>query len=75
MSNRLKQILFSLILIVIAILMMPTVIKGVTTVMATANLSDYTGAGDIVKLIPLLSVVGIIIVAIVNGMYALKKND
>jgi hypothetical protein len=36
---------------------------------------DYDGVNDITALIPLLVVVGLFIVAIFNGMWALKQGD
>lgn len=35
----------------------------------------YSGVNAIVNLLPLLVVVGLIIVAILNGLWAIKKND
>lgn len=37
--------------------------------------TDYNGVNAIVGLIPLLVVVGLIIVAIVNGLWSMKKGD
>lgn len=75
MTNKVKGILFSVILIVIALLMLPIVISSVGDVLAIAGISAYNGVEAIVGLIPLLVVVGIVIVAIINGLWAMKKED
>lgn len=75
MTNKVKGILFSVILIVIALLMMPIVISSVQDVLAITGVSTFNGVEAIVGLIPLLVVVGIIIVAIINGLWAMKKTD
>lgn len=75
MTNRVKGILFSVILIVIALLMLPIVISSVGDVLAITGISAYNGVEAIVGLIPLLVVVGIIIVAVINGLWAMKKTD
>ncbi len=75
MTDKLKTILVSMMLVVISVLMLPTVITSVTSIMTTDNLSDYTGTSSMVKLIPLLVTIGIIIVAVVNTMFAFKKKD
>jgi hypothetical protein len=75
MTSKVKGILFSVILIVIALLMMPIVIDSVGDVLAVTGVSSYNGVEAIVGLIPLLVVVGIIIVAIINGLWAMKKGD
>ena len=74
MTERVKGILFSVILIVIALLMMPIVIDGVGDVLAITGISAYNGVEAITGLIPLLVVVGIVIVAILNGLWAMKKS-
>ncbi len=75
MTNRVKGILFSVILIVIALLMLPIVIDSVGDVLAITGISAYNGVEAIVGLIPLLVVVGLIIVAIINGLWSMKKTD
>jgi hypothetical protein len=75
MTGKVKGILFSVILIVIALLMLPIVIDSVTAVLAITGVSSFNGVEAIVGLIPLLVVVGIIIVAIINGLWAMKKGD
>lgn len=75
MTNKVKGVLFSVILIVIALLLLPIVISSVGDVLAITGVSAYNGVEAIVGLIPLLVVVGIIIVAIINGLWALKKED
>jgi hypothetical protein len=75
MTNKVKGILFSVILIVIALLMLPIVIDSVADVLAITGISSFNGVEAIVGLIPLLVVVGIIIVAIINGLWAMKKTD
>lgn len=75
MTNKVKGILFSVILIVIALLMLPIVISSVQDVLAITGVSTFNGVEAIVGLIPLLVVVGIIIVAIINGLWAMKKTD
>lgn len=75
MTNKVKGILFSVILIVIALLMLPIVISSVGDVLAITGISAYNGVEAIVGLIPLLVVVGIVIVAIINGLWAMKKED
>lgn len=75
MTSKVKGILFSVILIVIALLLMPIVISSVGDVLAMTGISSYNGVEAIVGLIPLLVVVGIIIVAIINGLWAMKKED
>jgi hypothetical protein len=55
--------------------MMPIVIDGVGDVLAITGISAYNGVEAITGLIPLLVVVGIIIVAVINGLWALKKAD
>lgn len=75
MSSKVKGILMSVILIVIALLMLPLVIDGVGDVLAITGISAYNGVEAIVGLIPLLVVVGIIIVAIINGLWAMKQGS
>ena len=75
MTNKVKGILFSVILIVIALLMLPIVIDSVAEVLAITGISAYNGVEAIIGLVPLLVVVGIIIVAIINGLWAMKKSD
>jgi hypothetical protein len=75
MTGKVKGILFSVILIVIALLMLPIVIDSVTAVLAITGVSSFNGVEAIVGLIPLLVVVGIIIVAIINGLWAMKKEE
>lgn len=74
MSGQFKGILLSAICVIFAIVLLPTVIEQTTTVMGTANLADYTGTSSFVKLLPLLTVVGLIIVAVFNTMYTVRKN-
>jgi hypothetical protein len=74
MTAKVKGILFSVILIVIALLMLPIVISSVGDVLAITGISAYNGVEAIVGLIPLLVVVGIIIVAIINGLWAMKQD-
>jgi hypothetical protein len=75
MTNRVKGILFSVILIVIALILMPLVIDSTADVLAITGISSFAGVEAITGLIPLLVTVGIIIVAIINGLWAMKKND
>ena len=75
MTSKVKGILFSVILIVIALLMLPIVIDSTGDVLAITSISSYNGVEAIVGLIPLLVTVGIIIVAIINGLWAMKKGD
>lgn len=75
MTERIKGILFSVILIVIALLLLPIVINGVGDVLAITGISGYTGVEAFVGLIPLFVVVGIVIVAIFNGLWAMKKGQ
>jgi hypothetical protein len=72
-TEKIKGLLFSVILIVVALLLLPIVINGVGTILSM-SLSSYTGVSAIVALIPLLVVIGIVIVAIINGMWAMKKG-
>lgn len=74
MSSKFKGILISVILVVFALVMLPIVIEQTTDVMDTANLSDYTGTSSFVKLIPLLVVVGLMIVAVFNTLYTMRKG-
>lgn len=74
MTNRIKGILFSVILIVVALLLLPIVIDGVADVLAVTGISDYAGVEAITGLIPLFVVIGIVIVAILNGLWAMKKG-
>jgi len=74
-TERVKGILFSVILIVIALLLLPIVIDSVADVLSIAGISSFNGVEAIVGLIPLLVVVGIIIVAIINGLWAMKKGE
>jgi hypothetical protein len=74
MTDRIKGILFSVILIVIALLLLPVVIDSVGAVLAITGVSAYQGVEAITGLIPLFVVVGIIIVAILNGLWAMKKG-
>lgn len=74
MSAKLKGILMSVILIVIALLMLPIVIDGVGDVLAITGISSYNGVEAIVGLVPLLVVVGIILVAVINGLWAMKQG-
>ena len=73
MTEKIKGLLFSVILIVVALLLLPIVIGGVQTILSM-SLSAFTGVAAITALIPLLVVIGIIIVAIINGMWAMKKG-
>lgn len=75
MTERIKGILFSVILIVIALLLLPVVIDSVGAVLAITGVSAYQGVEAITGLIPLFVVVGIVIVAILNGLWAMKKNN
>jgi len=74
MTAGIKGILFSVILIVIALLLLPIVIDGVSDVLAMTGISSYVGVEAFTGLIPLFVVVGIVIVAIFNGLWALKKD-
>ena len=75
MTTRVKGILFSVILIVIALILMPLVIDSVGDVLAITGISAYNGVEAITGLIPLLVVVGIVIVAIVNGLWTMKNKE
>jgi len=72
MDKQFKQILVSVILIVLSLLLLPIVIDGVGDVLAITGISAYSGVEAIVGLIPLLVVVGMIIVAVINGLWALR---
>jgi len=74
MSEKVKGILMSVILIVISLLMLPIVIDSTGDVLAITGISSYSGVESIVGLIPLLVTVGIVIVAIINGLWAMKKG-
>ena len=74
MTDRIKGILFSVILIVVALLLLPIVIDGVGDVLAITGISGYAGVEAITGLIPLFVVIGIVIVAILNGLWAMKKG-
>ena len=74
MTDRIKGILFSVILIVVALLLLPIVIAGVGDVLAITGISSYAGVEAITGLIPLFVVIGIVIVAILNGLWAMKKG-
>ena len=75
MTEKVKGIMFSVILIIIALLLLPIVINGVNDVIGTTSaLSPYPGTEAIIGLIPLLVVVGIVIVAVINGLWAIKKG-
>jgi len=67
--------MMSVILIVLALLLLPMVIDGVGDVLAINGVSAYSGVESIVGLIPLLVVVGMIIVAIINGLWVLKTRQ
>ena len=73
MTTKFKGVLLSVILIVIGLLMLPIAIDAVADVLAITGISAYNGVEAIVGLIPLLVTVGIIIVAIINGLWAMKK--
>ena len=75
MTERIKGILFSVILIVVALLLLPIVIDGVSDVLAITGISGYAGVEAITGLIPLFVVIGIVIVAILNGLWAMKKGN
>lgn len=75
MTERIKGILFSVILIVIALLLLPVVIDSVSNVLSITGISSYQGVEAITGLIPLFVVVGIVIVAILNGLWAMKKGS
>lgn len=75
MTNRVKGILFSVILIVIALILMPLVVSSTADVLAITGISSFAGVEAITGLIPLLVTVGIIIVAVINGLWAMKRND
>lgn len=49
--------------------------QDLTVTYATEVNEEYAGINAIVGLVPLLIVVGIIIVAIINGLWALKRED
>lgn len=72
MDTQFKRIMMSVILIVLSLLLLPIVIDGVSDVLAITGVSAYNGVEAIVGLIPLLVVVGMIIVAILNGLWAIK---
>lgn len=72
MDTQFKRIMMSVILIVLSLLLLPIVIDGVGDVLAITGVSAYNGVEAIVGLIPLLVVVGMIIVAILNGLWAIK---
>ena len=74
MTERVKGIMFSVILIIIALILLPIVIDGVADALATTSISNYNGVEAILGLVPLLVVVGIVIVAILNGLWAMKKG-
>jgi hypothetical protein len=74
-TERVKGILFSVILIVIALLMLPIVIDSVADVLAITGISSFNGVEAIVGLIPLLVIVGIIIVAVINGLWTMNKSN
>lgn len=74
MTGKVKGILMSVILVVIALLMLPIAIDAVADVLAITGISAYNGVEAIVGLVPLLLVVGIIIVAIINGLWAMKQG-
>jgi len=75
MSEKVKGILMSVILIVISLLMLPIVVDSTGDVLAITGISSYSGVESLVGLIPLLVTVGIIIVAIINGLWAMKKGQ
>lgn len=75
MTNRVKGILFSVILIVISLILMPLVVSSTADVLAITGISSFAGVEAITGLIPLLVTVGIIIVAVINGLWAMKRND
>lgn len=75
MTDRIKGILFSVILIVVALLLLPIVIDSVGDVLAITGVSAYQGVEAITGLIPLFVVIGIVIVAILNGLWVMKKGS
>ena len=75
MTERVKGILFSVVLVVIALLLLPLVIDGVANILAITGISAYNGVEALTGLFPLLVVVGIMIVAIINGLWAMKKTN
>lgn len=74
MTARVKGILFSVILIVIALILMPLVVTSTADVLAITGISAFNGVEAITGLVPLLVVVGIIIVAVINGLWSMKKG-
>lgn len=71
MSKQVKGVLFSVILIIICLILLPLVLDSVGDALATTGISSYAGVESLLGLIPLLVVVGVIIVAIINGFWAL----
>jgi hypothetical protein len=74
-TTKFKSIMFSVILIVLCLLMLPLVIDGVTDALAITSISNYAGVEAFIGLIPLLVVVGMVVVAIFNGIMAIKSKN
>jgi len=74
MDQQFKRILLSVILIVLSLLLLPIVIDGVGDVLAITGISAYSGVEAIAGLIPLLVLVGMVLVAIINGLWAIKNR-
>lgn len=72
MTWQFQRIILSVILIVLSLLLLPIVIDGVGDVLAINGVSAYNGVESVVGLIPLLVVVGMVIVAILNGLWAIR---
>ena len=72
MSDTFKDIMLSVILLVLCLLMLPIVIEGVQDALAITGISSFNGVEAVLGLVPLLVVVGFIFVAILNGIWTLK---
>ena len=63
MNSGMTKILVGVILLVIALILAPVVVDQVDAVVALETLSDYPGAESIVKLVPLMYIVGVLFLA------------
>lgn len=73
-DGQFKRILLSVILIVLSLFLLPVVVDGVGDVLAINGVSAYSGVEAITGLIPLLVLVGMVLVAIINGLWAIKNR-
>ena len=60
MNSRIMYIISGVIVLVVGLVLTPTVLSQVNTVVTDPNIGNYPGTSDIAKLIPLVFVVGLL---------------